>query len=353
VTRVTEHIAEIIAMVDGLVHAGHAYVSDGGSVYFDTHAFGARYGKLAPERQAAPMGVDDAEPEPGGGGNHGNEKRRARDFALWKAAHADDPAEAWWASPWGPGQGRGRPGWHIECSAMSTAVFGPRLVLHTGGIDLLFPHHENEIAQCEAFHGARQWVDYFLHTGHLHIAGRKMAKSLKNFITVDEFLGEHTADTFRMFCLLTKYNRPVDYTPAAMANAQATVQRLAAVMARARDACALSAPGDTGMGLSSSRKWSAEHHRLSDLVHTTRAAVDAALRNDFDTPHAMTHLVHFSHELSSHINRMLVTAPAENGAGIDRELVRAGVSVIASHLRMLGLDAAQVCLATPVCAVRI
>lgn len=180
VTRVTEHIDEVVAMVAGLVKSGHAYVGDSGSVYFDTHAYGARYGKLAPERVGgAENGEEDEEP--------GRDKRRARDFALWKAAHVDDPDDTCWASRWG----KGRPGWHIECSAMSTcvagvghaaptrvewssqalaltycrAVFGPRLTLHTGGIDLLFPHHENEIAQCEASHGGCQWVDYFLHTG--------------------------------------------------------------------------------------------------------------------------------------------------------------------------------------------
>ena len=131
----------------------------------------------------------------------GEGKRDARDFALWKAAKPGEPS---WPSPWGPG----RPGWHIECSAMTRAAFGDYLDLHAGGVDLAFPHHENEIAQWRGSRddAAGTWCPCWLHTGHLHIEGRKMSKSLKNFITVRELLGAGVdPESFRLFCGLHRY----------------------------------------------------------------------------------------------------------------------------------------------------
>ncbi|PKK32859.1 putative cysteine--tRNA ligase, mitochondrial, partial [Columba livia] len=131
----------------------------------------------------------------------GTDKRHSKDFALWKAAK---PQELSWTSPWG----KGRPGWHIECSTISSAVFGKQLDIHTGGIDLAFPHHENEIAQCEAYHQCEQWGNYFLHSGHLHVKGsqEKMSKSLKNYVTIKDFLKKFSSDQFRMFCLRSRYS---------------------------------------------------------------------------------------------------------------------------------------------------
>lgn len=116
--------------------------------------------------------------------------------------------DAVWSSPWG----QGRPGWHIECSAMAGHTFGSQLDVHTGGIDLKFPHHNNEIAQCEAHACADGWTRYWLHSGHLHIDGRKMSKSLKNFITIKEFLTHHSPSQLRLFCLLAPYQTGIDYT---------------------------------------------------------------------------------------------------------------------------------------------
>lgn len=199
--RVSEHVDEIIAYIDGIMARGMAYESHQG-VQFDTRAFGDSYGACfgnqshvdagAPEGASGSSSVDD---DTGGSSAKGG-KRDARDFALWKAAKPGEPS---WPSPWGDG----RPGWHIECSAMAHAVLGGQLDLHSGGVDLAFPHHTNEIAQCEAFHGAAgsivageggaasyqsPWVKAFVHTGHVYISGRKMSKSLKNFITIRELL---------------------------------------------------------------------------------------------------------------------------------------------------------------------
>jgi cysteinyl-tRNA synthetase len=175
-TRVSEYIPEIIHYVEKIVSQGFAYVASEGSVYFDTQAFrkaGHTYGKLNPWAVGA---VDNSV---AGDGNE-NLKRHPSDFALWKAAK---PGEPTWDSPWGAG----RPGWHIECSAMASSIIGSTIDIHTGGEDLRFPHHDNELAQAEAFYhdqGCCQWVNYFLHSGHLGIEGLKMSKSLKNFITI-------------------------------------------------------------------------------------------------------------------------------------------------------------------------
>ncbi|KAK3510793.1 hypothetical protein QTP70_022707 [Hemibagrus guttatus] len=164
--RVTEQIPQIVAFIEGIIRNGHAYTTSQGDVYFDTRSIGSRYGKLANMgNTAGESGISD--------------KRDPRDFALWKAWK---PLEPFWESPWG----RGRPGWHIECSTIASSVFGSQLDIHSGGIDLAFPHHENEIAQCEAYHKCEQWGNYFLHSGHLHLKGstEKMSKSLKNYITI-------------------------------------------------------------------------------------------------------------------------------------------------------------------------
>ena len=172
-TRVSEYIPEIVSYISTIVDNNLAYESNG-SVYFDTQAFrasGHTYGKLNPWAVGSALNAE--------GGDTG-EKRHQCDFALWKAAK---PGEPTWESPWG----RGRPGWHIECSAMASAIIGDVVDIHSGGEDLRFPHHDNELAQAEAFYhcqGCNQWVNYFLHSGHLGIEGLKMSKSLKNFITI-------------------------------------------------------------------------------------------------------------------------------------------------------------------------
>lgn len=216
ITRVTEHIGDIVDYIGGIEQQGLAYEAEDG-VYFDTQSFGPQYGKLGPN--AATESQEAHDPT--------TTKRDARDFALWKLAK---PGEPFWESPWG----EGRPGWHIECSAMTEAIFGSELVLHAGGIDLAFPHHCNEIAQCEAHNGAEDWCQNFIHTGHLHIKGLKMSKSLKNFITVREFIQEHSspggserevADLFRMFCLLHKYSANITYSPDRIRDAKSVLRQ--------------------------------------------------------------------------------------------------------------------------------
>ncbi len=211
VTRVTEYVPQIVAFIEGIVRKGFAYESDA-SVYFDIDAFekaGNTYARLRPESKN-----DKALQEEGEGslskGLAG--KRRPGDFALWKKSK---PGEPYWPSPWG----HGRPGWHIECSVMASDKLGEQMDIHSGGIDLAFPHHDNELAQSEAYFyrpgaGEHSWVRYFFHMGHLSIAGSKMSKSLKNFQTIQDALATtYTARSMRIVFMLSRWNDGLEISP--------------------------------------------------------------------------------------------------------------------------------------------
>jgi len=210
-TRVTEYVPKIIAFVEKIIEKGMAYKSNG-SVYLSLDAFqtaGHNYRKLSPAGpgEAATTAAEMAEGEGAlaNGGGSTSEKRNPNDFALWKASKAGEPA---WDSSFGPG----RPGWHIECSVVAGDILGERIDIHSGGEDLKFPHHDNELAQSEACFGCHQWVNYFTHTGHLHIEGLKMSKSLKNFVTIRQALEHNTARQLRIMFLLQAYDQPMSYS---------------------------------------------------------------------------------------------------------------------------------------------
>ncbi len=207
--RATESIADIVAMVEKLVRNGHAYVAANGDVYYDVDRF-ERYGALSGERPealraGARVEIDEAKDDP-------------LDFVLWKAAKPGEPA---WDSPWG----RGRPGWHIECSAMSTRCLGPHFDIHGGGMDLKFPHHENEIAQSEAA-TEQPFVNVWMHNGFVRVNDEKMSKSLGNFFTVREVLARYHPEEVRYFILSSHYRSPLNYSQENLDLARAALTRL-------------------------------------------------------------------------------------------------------------------------------
>jgi cysteinyl-tRNA synthetase len=206
--RATEHMPQIIRLIETLVEKGLAYESDG-DVYYRVHAFPA-YGCLCGQN------LEDLE---SGARVDVNEcKENPLDFALWKAQKPGEPA---WVSPWGPG----RPGWHIECSAMSMAYLGDTIDIHAGGKDLLFPHHENEIAQSEGATG-KPYVRYWMHNGFINIENEKMSKSKGNFFTVRDIAREYDMETVRMFMLSAHYRSPVNFSRELMAQAASALERL-------------------------------------------------------------------------------------------------------------------------------
>jgi cysteinyl-tRNA synthetase len=206
--RATEEIEQIISMIGGLIEKGHAYEAEG-NVYFSVSS-DPNYGKLSGRRledmqAGARIEVDER-------------KRNPMDFALWKASKPGEPA---WDSPWGPG----RPGWHIECSAMSLHHLGEQIDIHGGGNDLIFPHHENEIAQTESLTG-KPFARYWMHNGMLQLSGEKMSKSTGNLITVEQFLEEHNADVLRMMVLNSSYHNPLTFTDEVIEQAEHSLERL-------------------------------------------------------------------------------------------------------------------------------
>lgn len=212
VTRVTEYGPQIVEFVKKVQDNGFAYTTSDGSIYFDIKAFEAANNTYA---RLEPWNRNDKALQADGEGSltrKTSEKKSDSDFALWKASKPGEPS---WPSPWG----NGRPGWHIECSAMASDKLGSQMDIHSGGVDLAFPHHDNELAQSEAYwqdkdHHNQQWVNYFLHMGHLSIQGSKMSKSLKNFTTIRDALGrgDWTPRGLRIVFLLGGWKEGIEIT---------------------------------------------------------------------------------------------------------------------------------------------
>ncbi|CRG94210.1 cysteine--tRNA ligase, putative [Plasmodium gallinaceum] len=206
ITRVSEYVDDIIKYIEKIIENKYAYVSEG-SVYFDIEEFKKKenhfYARMEPSSVKDENRILEGE---GDLGMISKKKKNSYDFALWKSSKPNEP---YWDSPWG----KGRPGWHIECSTMASNILGKVVDIHSGGIDLRFPHHDNELAQSEAFFDHNQWVNYFLHSGHLHIEGLKMSKSLKNFITIKSILSKYTSNQIRILFLLNKWDNFMNYSP--------------------------------------------------------------------------------------------------------------------------------------------
>ncbi|MCW8976645.1 MAG: cysteine--tRNA ligase [Sedimenticola sp.] len=254
--RATSHIAEILSMIERLIEKGHAYVADNHDVYYSVGSFEG-YGKLSGKsledlQAGARVDVDD-------------QKRNPLDFVLWKAAKPGEPS---WDSPWG----EGRPGWHIECSAMSTCCLGDTFDIHGGGADLTFPHHENEIAQSEGATG-KPFVNYWMHNGFVRINDEKMSKSLGNFFTVREILARYQAEEVRYFILTSQYRSPLNYDDEHLDNARGALTRFYTAMRGLPEA----APAAEG-----------------DYAERFNAAMD----DDFNTPEALAVLFDLVREIN-------------------------------------------------------
>ena len=260
--RATSSIDGIVAMIATLEEKGYAYRAANGDVYYRVARF-AGYGKLSGKRTEELRAGERVEPNAA--------KEDPLDFVLWKSAK---PGEPQWESPWGPG----RPGWHIECSAMATHCLGNHFDIHGGGMDLMFPHHENEIAQSEAATG-QPFVEVWMHNGFVQIDEQKMSKSLGNFFTVREVLQRYAGEAVRFFILSSHYRSPLAYSDAHLDQARAATERLYLALRAASSAVSGNAPGAAG--------------------EEFRARFAAAMDDDFNTPGAIAVLF----ELAGEINR--------------------------------------------------
>lgn len=269
--RATEFIAQMISFVEGLIKAGHAYQA-GGDVYFDVGSFND-YGKLGKKNLdelmvgAREQVVAQEELQ--------KLKKNAVDFALWKSADKD---ELGWQSPWG----YGRPGWHLECSTMVKHILGETIDIHSGGEDLVFPHHENEIAQSEALH-KHPLARYWLHNGFIQVSQEKMAKSLGNFKTIKDLLHEYEPDAIRLFVLQTHYRNPIDFSPESLAAVKSGLQRLVRA-AHLNDGLELKGAAGKDI-LAAAEKFKAEFRQ--------------AMNNDFNTAIAISHLYQIADQISA------------------------------------------------------
>ncbi len=254
--KATDHIDDIINIISRLIENGHAYTSEG-DVYFSVETF-ADYLKLSKRNLDDMIAGARVDPD--------ERKRNPMDFALWKAMK---PGEPWWESPWG----KGRPGWHIECSAMSMRFLGPSFDIHGGGKDLIFPHHENEIAQSEGANGC-QFVKYWLHNGFVNINSEKMSKSLGNFFTIREVLEIFDPETIRFFVLQAHYRSPLDYSDQNLKESQAGLTRIYEALALLDEALS-SVPASEGSVPSSAE--------LTEKAAGLLARFKEAMDDDFNT----------------------------------------------------------------------
>ena len=288
--KATEHIPEIIAMIEKLVAKGLAYACDNGDVYYNTQAFPG-YGKLCGQN------LEDL--ESGARIDVDPNKKHPMDFALWKAQKPGEPA---WDSPWG----KGRPGWHIECSAMSTKYLGETIDIHCGGKDLVFPHHENEIAQSEGATG-KPFVHYWMHNGFINVDNQKMSKSLGNFFTVRDIAKEFDLEAVRMFMLGAHYRSPINFSREMIEQAKASLDRL--YTARDHYAFLLENAKDGEMG--------EKENDLLAKVQAAREGFDAAMDDDLNTADA--------------IGKLFELVRAAN-AGLDEHSPKAAVKAVLDTL---------------------
>jgi cysteinyl-tRNA synthetase len=264
--KASEHIPEIIAQISTLIEKKHAYQVDG-DVYFDVSAFPS-YGALS-HQDIEQLVMHRVDPD--------SRKRNVVDFALWKSQKPGEPA---WTSPWG----KGRPGWHIEDTAITTTYFGPQYDLHGGGLDLIFPHHEGEIAQAEAATGVKPLVKYWLHAGLLMVSGERMGKSMGNFITIREALAKHDHEALRLYYAMSHYRSQLEYNEGNISQAEEVLDKLRAVYNQFRD-------------LSVSEESRESQKEIERITSQAMEHFVSAMDDDFNTPRALATFISFSKEI--------------------------------------------------------
>lgn len=294
--RVTEYIDVIILYIQKIIETGLAYAANN-SVYFDTKAFinaGHTYGKLNPCAVGSLGLSSESESD-----FQTKDKKNSIDFALWKASK---PGEPFWDSPWG----HGRPGWHIECSAMASDIIGSVMDIHSGGQDLMFPHHDNELAQAEAYHNCSQWVNFFLHSGHLSIEGLKMSKSLKNFITIKEALKTYTPRQLRLLFVYQAWDKPLNFSVSVMREALTKEKDLQNFFMRVKNYLRTAGmDGDTySKGFEGPQQLSEEDRKLIHALQRAELEVQARLEDNIDTGGALLALLSLVSVVNSYIDKM-------------------------------------------------
>ena len=263
--RATDHLPEIISQIETLMEKGFAYETPTG-VYFDEAKF-ENFGKLS-RRNLDDLNVHRV--------NIDQTKKNPGDFALWKKRDVSPV----WDSPWGTG----RPGWHIEDTAITEEYFGPQYDIHGGGLDLIFPHHEAEIAQMEAASDKSPMVCYWMHTGFLNVSGEKMSKSLGNFITIRDLLEDHDPQVFRFFVLSTHYRSPIDFSEKTLEQAAKSLKRIQKTVEKLNELLGSSVGNDDDY--------------FSGLLEDYRTKFLESMDNDFNTPEALAHIFNFVKELN-------------------------------------------------------
>jgi cysteinyl-tRNA synthetase len=274
--RATEHIREIIDIVKGLIEKGYAYEVDG-DVYFEVGKF-PQYGRLSGRRPEDMMAGARVEVD--------ERKRDPMDFALWKASKEGEPS---WESPWGPG----RPGWHIECSAMSMKHLGETFDIHGGGADLIFPHHENELAQSEALTG-RPFARYWVHNGFITVDREKMSKSLGNFFTIEEILARFDPEVVRLFLLHTHYRSPIEFSDLLLRETESSLDRYYLTLRRAEDFLASAGKREKYEG----------GEELEKFLASFRVKFTEAMDDDFNTALAIGRMFELIHEVNRFLDAM-------------------------------------------------
>jgi len=277
--KATEHMREIIDIVKGLTDRGFAYAVDG-DVYFEVNKFPG-YGKLSKRDTEDMLAGARVEVD--------ERKRNPMDFALWKSSKEGEPS---WDSPWGPG----RPGWHIECTAMSIKHLGESFDIHGGGADLIFPHHENELTQSEAYTG-KPFVKYWIHNGFITIDREKMSKSLGNFFTIREILDKFDAEVVRFFLLSTHYRSPIEFSDELLREAEISIDRYYTTATRMEDFL---------KGGAGAQKPSAGEHDMEETLASFMDRFREAMDDDFNTAQALGHIF----EVIREVNKFLDNHPA-------------------------------------------